>query len=192
MGLHHFPIDIESTIESCHPEIYNNGSCVFKASDFTIAICEARKTKNLAALVPLIVNAVFSKHHIIIDIVAFIKKGEFPISRLATKQRARIVDAWVQGIIPIKVLYGINFGENSMIKLIKEIDEVARDDPVTGLKTQHNLITIILMTIFLVVMVLCLISTLRETLTMLRLLRAPSTSLFISPHFTKTRSTTAR
>lgn len=134
MGLHHFPIDIESTIESCHPEIYNNGSCVFKASDFTIAICEARKMKNLAALVPLIVNTVFSKHHIIIDIVAFIKKGEFPISRLATKQRARIVDAWVQGIIPIKVLYGINFGENSMIKLIKEIDEVARDDPVTGLK----------------------------------------------------------
>lgn len=134
MGLHHFPIDIEATIESCHPDIYTNGSCVFKASDFTIAVCESKKTKNLAALVPLIVNTVFSKHHIIIDIVAFIKRGEFPISRLATKQRARIVDAWVQGIIPIKVLYGINFGENSMIKLIKEIDEVAKNDPITGLK----------------------------------------------------------
>lgn len=134
MGLHHFPMDIESTIESCHLDMYKNGSCIFKCSDFTIVVCESKRTRNLSALVPLIVNTVFSKHHIIVDIVAFIKKGEFPISRLGTKQRARIVDAWVQGIIPLKVLYGVNYGENAMIKLIKEIDEVARNDPLTGLK----------------------------------------------------------
>lgn len=134
MGLHHFPIDIESTIESCHLDMYKNGSCIFKCSDFTIVVCESKRTRNLSALVPLIVNTVFSKHHIIVDIVAFIKKGEFPISRLGTKQRARIVDAWIQGIIPLRVLYGVNYGENSMIKLIKEIDEVARDDPLTGLR----------------------------------------------------------
>lgn len=134
MGLHHFPLDIEATIELCHPDMYRNGSCIFKCSDFTIAVCELKRTKNLLALVPLIVNSVFSKHHIVVDIVSFIKKGEFPISRLGTKQRARIVDAWVQRIIPIRVSYGVNYGENSMIKLIKEIDEVARDDPITGLK----------------------------------------------------------
>ncbi|WPK26766.1 hypothetical protein PUMCH_004127 [Australozyma saopauloensis] len=134
LGLHHFPMDIESTIESCHPDIFKNGSCIFKCSDYVIVVCEAKRNKNLSSLVPLITNTVFSKHHVFVDIVAFIKKGEFPISRLGTKQRARIVDAWVQGIIPLSVQYGINYGENSMIKLIKEIDEVARDDPLVGLR----------------------------------------------------------
>lgn len=134
MGLHHFPMDIENTIELCHSDIYKNGSCIFKCSDYVIVVCEAKRSRNLSSLVPLITNTVFSKHHIVVDIVAFIKKGEFPISRLGTKQRARIVDAWVQGIIPLSVLYGVNYGENSMIKLVKEIDEVARDDPLVGLR----------------------------------------------------------
>lgn len=134
MGLHHFPMDIESTIELCHPDIYKNGSCIFKCSDYVIVVCEATRSRNLPSLVPSITNTVFSKHHIFVDIVAFIKRGEFPISRLGTKQRARIVDAWVQGIIPLTVLYGVNYGENSMIKLIKEIDEVARNDPLVGIR----------------------------------------------------------
>lgn len=129
LGLHHFPFDIESTIESCHPDMYKNGSCVFKCSDYTIVVCESKRTRNLSSLVPLVVNTVFSKHHVIVDIVAFIKKGEFPISRLGTKQRARIVDAWVQGVIPLAVQYGVNYGENSMIKLIKDIDEATRNHP---------------------------------------------------------------
>lgn len=134
MGLHHFPIDIENTIESCHADIYKNGSCIFKCADYTIVVCESKRARDFASLVPLIVNTVLSKHHLIVDIVAFIKKGEFPISRLGTKQRARIIDAWVQGVIPITALYGVNYGENSMIKLVKEIDSVARDHPITGLK----------------------------------------------------------
>lgn len=134
MGLHHFPIDIENTIESCHVDIYKNGSCIFKCSDYTIIVCESKRSRDFSSLVPLIVNTVLSKHHLIVDIVSFIKKGEFPISRLGTKQRARIIDAWVQGVIPIAALYGVNHGENSMIKLVKEIDNVARDHPITGLK----------------------------------------------------------
>lgn len=134
MGLHHFPIDIENTIESCHSDIFKNGSCIFKCNDYVIVVCESKRKRNLASLVPLIVNTVLSKHHLIVDVVAFMKKGEFPISRLGTKQRARIIDAWVQGIIPISALYGVNYGENSMIQLVKEIDSVARDNPITGLK----------------------------------------------------------
>lgn len=132
MGLHHFPIDIENTIESCHSDIHKNGTCIFKCSDYIIVVCEAKRSNNLSSLVPLITDTVFSKHHLFVDVVAFIKKGEFPISRLGTKQRARIVDAWVQGIIPLAVLYGINYGENAMIKLSKEIDEVARHDTLLG------------------------------------------------------------
>lgn len=133
LGLHHFPIDIENTIETCHSDIYKNGSCIFKCSDYTILVCESKRTRFFASLVPVIINTVLSKHHIVIDIIAFIKKGEFPISRLGTKQRARIVDAWVQGVIPLTALYGINYGENSMIKLIKDIDVIAQDNPILGL-----------------------------------------------------------
>ena len=134
MGLHHFPIDIENTIESCHVDIFKNGSCIFKCAEYTIVVCESRRMRNFASLVPLIANTVLSKHHIIVDIVAFMKKGEFPISRLGTKQRARIIDAWVQGILPVTALYGVNYGESNMTKLVKEIDAVARDHPITGLK----------------------------------------------------------
>ena len=134
MGLHHFPIDIENTIESCHADIYRNGSCVFKCADFTIVVCESMKSTNLSSLVPIIVNTVLSKHHIIIDIVAFMKHGEFPISRLGTKQRARIIDAWIQGFIPIYAQYGVNYGENSMLELVKEVDEIDRECPQVALK----------------------------------------------------------
>lgn len=134
MGLHHFPIDIERTIESCHPDIYRNGSCVFKCAEYTIVVCESKRSRYFASLVPLLVNTILSKHHLVVDIVAFIKKGEFPISRLGTKQRARIIDAWVGGVIPILAAYGVNYGENSMIQLVKEIDDVARDNPITSLK----------------------------------------------------------
>lgn len=134
LGLHHFPIDIENTIESCHSDIFKNGSCIFKCADYTVVVCESKRMRNCASLVPLIVNTVLSKHHLVVDIIAFMKRGEFPISRLGTKQRARIVDAWVQGVIPISCLYGVNYGENSMIQLIKEIDEVAQNNPITGLK----------------------------------------------------------
>lgn len=134
MGLHHFPLDIESTIEACHPDIFVNGSCIFKCSDYTIVVCESRRTRSLSALVPLIVNTILSKHHLIVDIVAFIKKGEFPISRLGTKQRARIVDAWVQGIIPLSVQFGVNYGENSMIQLTKTIHDVSKTKSLSMLK----------------------------------------------------------
>ncbi|WLF81854.1 hypothetical protein PVL30_005655 [Lodderomyces elongisporus] len=134
MGLHHFPIDIENTIEYCHPDIYRNGSCVFKCADYTIVVCESKRSRFYSSLVPLIVNTVLSKHHLVIDIVAFIRKGEFPISRLGTKQRARIVDAWVQGVIPISASYGVNYGENSMIKLVKEMDKAAGSGAFHGLK----------------------------------------------------------
>lgn len=134
MGLHHFPIDIENTIELCHPDIFSNGLCVFKCADFTVVVCELKRLRYFALLVPLIVNTVLSKHHLIVDIVAFVKKDNFPISRLGTKQRARLVDAWVSGEIPILALFGVNYGENLMIQLVKEIDVVARDHPITGLR----------------------------------------------------------
>lgn len=49
----------------------------------------------LASLVPVIVNAILNEHQIIVDIVAFVNKGDFPRSRLGEKQRGKILAGWV-------------------------------------------------------------------------------------------------
>ena len=44
---------------------------------------------------PVIVNAVLGEHQLVIDIVAFVSKGDFPRSRLGEKQRGKILASWV-------------------------------------------------------------------------------------------------
>lgn len=44
---------------------------------------------------PVIVNAILNEHQIIVDIVAFVGKGDFPRSRLGEKQRGKILAGWV-------------------------------------------------------------------------------------------------
>lgn len=44
---------------------------------------------------PVIVNAILNEHQIIVDIVAFVQKGDFPRSRLGEKQRGKILAGWV-------------------------------------------------------------------------------------------------
>jgi len=46
-------------------------------------------------MVPVIVNAILNEHQIIVDIVAFVNKGDFPRSRLGEKQRGKILAGWV-------------------------------------------------------------------------------------------------
>lgn len=43
----------------------------------------------------MIVNAILNEHQIIVDIVAFVQKGDFPRSRLGEKQRGKILAGWV-------------------------------------------------------------------------------------------------
>lgn len=49
----------------------------------------------LASIVPVIVNAILNDHQIVVDIVAFVNKGDFPRSRLGEKQRGKILASWV-------------------------------------------------------------------------------------------------
>jgi hypothetical protein len=49
----------------------------------------------LASIVPVIVNSILNEHQIVIDIVAFVNKGDFPRSRLGEKQRGKILAGWV-------------------------------------------------------------------------------------------------
>lgn len=49
----------------------------------------------LASMVPVIVNAILNEHQLVIDIVAFVIKGDFHRSRLGEKQRGKVLAGWV-------------------------------------------------------------------------------------------------
>ncbi|KAF7533822.1 hypothetical protein G7Z17_g13459 [Cylindrodendrum hubeiense] len=94
-GLSHFPMDIENSVERCHRHIVPNGCAVFQAGGLVVVLVEVSRKPYLASIVPVIVNAILNEHQIIVDIVAFVNKGDFPRSRLGEKQRGKILAGWV-------------------------------------------------------------------------------------------------
>ena len=60
-----------------------------------MVLVEVIRKAYLASIVPVIVNSVLDSHQVIVDIVAFVSKGDFPRSRLGEKQRGKILGAWV-------------------------------------------------------------------------------------------------
>ncbi|PHH60679.1 hypothetical protein CDD81_1365 [Ophiocordyceps australis] len=94
-GLSHFPMDIEHSVERSHRNIVPGGCAVFQAGGLVVVLVEVNRKPFLASLVPVIVNAILNEHQIIVDIVAFVSKGDFPRSRLGEKQRGKILAGWV-------------------------------------------------------------------------------------------------
>lgn len=72
-----------------------------------VVIVEIFRKNFLASIVPVIVNAVLNTHHIVVDIVSFVSKGDFPRSRLGEKQRGRILSSWVSGKLRTIAQFGI-------------------------------------------------------------------------------------
>lgn len=70
-------------------------SAVFQAGGLVVILVEVFRRNFLASIVPVIVNAILNGHQIVVDIVAFVARGDFPRSRLGEKQRGKILGAWV-------------------------------------------------------------------------------------------------
>lgn len=94
-GLLHFPVDIEASVERCHRNIVPGGCALFQAGGLVVVLVEIFRKNFLASIVPVIVNSILNQHHMIVDIVAFVQKGDFPRSRLGEKQRGKILAGWV-------------------------------------------------------------------------------------------------
>jgi acyl-CoA synthetase (AMP-forming)/AMP-acid ligase II len=127
MGLMHFAVDVETTVENSHAEIKSGGSCVFKADGFVIAVIDTTRAKYLSSLVPVIFNKVLSDHFLVLDIVAFVKQGTFPYSRLGIKQRGKILKRWTQKKLDIHAQYGLNYGEKSLIETAQNLESAVSD-----------------------------------------------------------------
>jgi hypothetical protein len=70
-------------------------SAVFQAGGLVVVVVEIFRRNFLASMVPVIVNTVLNEHQLVIDIVAFVIKGDFHRSRLGEKQRGKILAGWV-------------------------------------------------------------------------------------------------
>ena len=81
----------------------------------------------LASIVPVIVNAVLNEHQVVVDIVAFVTKGDFPRSRLGEKQRGKILASWVTRKMRTIAQFGIRDADGAD----SQITEVA--EPRSGL-----------------------------------------------------------
>lgn len=55
----------------------------------------------------MIVNAILNEHQIVVDIVAFVNKGNFPRSRLGEKQRGTILAKWVKRTLQTEAQFAI-------------------------------------------------------------------------------------
>ncbi|KAH8783245.1 acyl-CoA ligase [Diaporthe sp. PMI_573] len=94
-GLSHYPMDIETSVEKSHRNIVPGGCAVFQAGGLVVVVVEVSRKAYLASIVPVIVDSILNEHQIIVDIVAFVSKGDFPRSRLGEKQRGKILAGWV-------------------------------------------------------------------------------------------------
>lgn len=87
-----------------------------------VVLVEVGRKAYLASVVPVIVNAVLNEHQLVVDIVAFVSKGDFPRSRLGEKQRGKILASWVTRKMRTIAQFGIRDadGADSQITEVAE------------------------------------------------------------------------
>lgn len=97
-------------------------SAVFQAGGLVVVLVEVVRKAYLASIVPVIVNAVLNEHQVVVDIVAFVTKGDFPRSRLGEKQRGKILASWVTRKLRTIAQFGIRDadGTDSQITEVAE------------------------------------------------------------------------
>jgi hypothetical protein len=76
----------------------------------------------LASIVPVIVNAILNEHQIVVDIVAFVNKGDFPRSRLGEKQRGKILASWVTRKMRTMAQFGIRDADSGLSDLAEAME----------------------------------------------------------------------
>jgi hypothetical protein len=79
-----------------------------------VVLVEVARKAYLASIVPVIVNAILNEHQIVVDIVAFVNKGDFPRSRLGEKQRGKILASWVTRKMHTMAQFGIRDADSAV------------------------------------------------------------------------------
>lgn len=107
-------------------------SAVFQAGGLVVVLVEVVRKAYLASIVPVIVNAILNEHQLVVDIIAFVAKGDFPRSRLGEKQRGKILASWVTRKMRTIAQFGIRDADGAD----SQITEVA--EPRSGMASLRN------------------------------------------------------
>jgi hypothetical protein len=99
-----------------------------------VVVVEIFRRNFLASMVPVIVNAILNEHQLVIDIVAFVIKGDFHRSRLGEKQRGKILAGWVTRKMRTIAQYSIR----DVTEIDNQITEVAEPGGRMSTSTYRN------------------------------------------------------
>lgn len=83
---------------------------------------EVGRKAYLASIVPVIVNTILNEHQIVVDIVAFVNKGDFPRSRLGEKQRGKILATWVTRKMRTMAQFGIRDPDSGLSDVTETLE----------------------------------------------------------------------
>lgn len=101
-------------------------SAVFQAGGLIVVLIEVGRKAYLASIVPVIVNAILNEHQIVVDIVAFVNRGDFPRSRLGEKQRGKILASWVSRKMRTMAQFGIRDPETALSDVTETMEPRSR------------------------------------------------------------------
>jgi hypothetical protein len=97
-----------------------------------VVLVEVGRKAYLASIVPVIVNAILNEHQIVVDIVAFVNRGDFPRSRLGEKQRGKILASWVTRKMRTMAQFGIRDPDSALPDVMESIE------PRSGINSIRN------------------------------------------------------
>lgn len=95
---------------------------MFQAGGLIVVLVEVGRKAYLASIVPVIVNSILNEHQIVVDIVAFVNKGDFPRSRLGEKQRGKILASWVTRKMRTMAQFGIRDADSGLSDLAEAME----------------------------------------------------------------------
>lgn len=95
-------------------------------------LVEVGRKSYLASIVPVIVNTILNEHQIVVDIVAFVNRGDFPRSRLGEKQRGKILATWVTRKMRTMAQFGIRDPEGGLSDVTETME------PRSGIPSVRN------------------------------------------------------
>lgn len=105
---------------------------MFQAGGLVVVLVEVVRKAYLASIVPVIVNAVLHSHQVVVDIVAFVSKGDFPRSRLGEKQRGKILASWVTRKMRTIAQFSIRDGDGADSQITEVAEPITRLGSVVG------------------------------------------------------------
>jgi hypothetical protein len=107
-------------------------SAIFQAGGLIVVLVEVGRKSYLASIVPVIVNCILNEHQIVVDIVAFVNRGDFPRSRLGEKQRGKILASWVTRKMRTMAQFGIRDPDSALPDVMESIE------PRSGMNSIRN------------------------------------------------------